>query len=196
MKSWVQLTILALGFAAAGLAGAQEKTVEVRIQRMGATEMGPMGGPMGHAMDAPMIQQMRQVRMHRAHDEAQRQEIFKAQLKLTPSQEAAWAVFMAAIKPPHNPTPHSRPSQVEMAKLSTPERLEMMQSMHSKRMAEMTSRMGKRVEAVKAFYAQLSSDQQKVFDALSLHAMGRMMRGPHSGGRQGHDHGHLHERQG
>lgn len=52
----------------------------------------------------------------------------------------------------------------EFASLAIPERLDRMQAMAEKRQA----RMAERASAVKTFYAQLSPEQQKVFDAEAM----------------------------
>ena len=65
--------------------------------------------------------------------------------------------------------------RAEFDKLSTPERLDRMQAMADKRHA----RMAERAEAIKALYAQLTPEQQKVFDAEA-------MPGGHHGGHRFH----------
>lgn len=52
----------------------------------------------------------------------------------------------------------------EFASLSTPERLDRMQALADRRQA----RQAARAEVVKAFYAQLSPEQQQVFDAEAM----------------------------
>jgi Spy/CpxP family protein refolding chaperone len=81
----------------------------------------------------------------------------KTLLKLTPEQETAWTDFTAAMQPPNLP---ERMSRAERQKLTTPERIELMQ----KRAAERQAHMKQRGDAIKAFYAQLTPEQQKVFD--------------------------------
>jgi periplasmic protein CpxP/Spy len=102
---------------------------------------------------------------------ARRQAELKLKLQLTPAQEGAWQAFTAAMKPPAN---LARPERGELAKLTTPERIDRMRSMRAARAAEMD----KRADAAKAFYAALSPDQKKVFDAET--APGRFAR--HHGG--------------
>lgn len=108
---------------------------------------------------------------------AQRLTAFKQKLQLTPAQEAAWNSYVAALKP----TAMARPDRGEFARLSTPERIDRMRAMRTARMAEMD----KRGDATKTFYAALSADQKKVFDAETAR------RG--HGGRHGHEgHGPAH----
>lgn len=133
-------------------------------------DCGPMdgmhAGPRADQMQGKMAERM-QERM------AKRQADLKAKLKLTPEQEGAWGQFTGAMQPPAKGL--SRPDPAEMAKLTTPQRLEKMQAMKAEHDAQMT----KRAEATKAFYAALTPEQQKVFDAETLH------QGQH-GGHGGH----------
>ncbi len=119
---------------------------------------GPHGGHhmMGHRDPAKMQAWM-----------ARRQAEMKAKLKITASQEGAWTSYIAAMQPParmmgERPTAEQR---AEFDKLTTPERIDKMRAMRTQRMAERTAAMDKRGEATKAFYAALSPEQQKVFDA-------------------------------
>lgn len=97
----------------------------------------------------------------------------KEKLALTAGQEAAWNAFTAASQPgPHRPGMDRKAMREEFEKLSTPARLDRMQAMAEMRQAWMAER----AEATKAFYAQLSPEQQSVFDA---EAMPRRHRGHH-----------------
>lgn len=78
-------------------------------------------------------------------------------LGITANQENAWKTFVAASKP--QPMP-KKPDDADMAKLTTPERIDE----HLARMKDHEAVMEKRAEAVKAFYAQLTPAQQKIFD--------------------------------
>jgi hypothetical protein len=86
----------------------------------------------------------------------------KEKLKLAPEQEGAWNTFVEARQLPP-PSPGPRMSRAEFAKLTTPERLEL----REKRRAERDAVMAKRTEAVRTFYAGLTPEQQKTFDAQS-----------------------------
>ena len=116
-------------------------------------------------------------RMERMNEHrAKRLAALKEKLKLTAAQESAWASFSSASQPPAGARPQ-RMDRAEFAKLTTPERLERMQA----RQAERSARFAKRAEATKTFYAALTPEQQKTFDAETVHA------GMH--GHHGH-HGH------
>lgn len=96
---------------------------------------------------------------------AKRQADLKARLKITAAQEADWSRYLAAMQPPAHqarPTPEQR---AELNKLTTPERIEKMQALRAQRMSEITVSMDKRDQATKAFYAILSPEQKKTFDA-------------------------------
>lgn len=147
---------------------------------------GPGGGMMGpgarmhEGMDHHGMGRMNPARMQARMEK--RQAVLKAMLKLTPAQEGAWTTFTAAIKP--QPVPMAkRPDPVEMAKLTTPERIDKMRAVRAQRQTEMNATADKRGEAVKAFYAVLAPEQQKVFDAASVRHFGPQgrMGGPRAG---------------
>jgi len=87
---------------------------------------------------------------------AKRLGALKQKLQLSGAQEGSWNSYVAALKP----TRMQRPDRAELAKLSTPERIDRMRALRTARMAEMD----KRGDATKTFYAALSTEQQKVFD--------------------------------
>jgi Spy/CpxP family protein refolding chaperone len=141
MKKFVQSLVLAGLMATAG---------GVALAQAGGM-MGHDG--MGHGDPARMAQ------MHAKHLAD-----LKAKLKITASQEAAWASFSEAMKPPADMM-GKRPDHAELEKLTTPERIDKMRALHKERMAAMEAAMDKRADATKAFYAVLSPEQKKVFDA-------------------------------
>lgn len=114
----------------------------------------------------------------------------KARLSITPAQEGAWTRFTAAMQPPARMM-GERPmagQRAELAKLTTPERIDKMRALRTQRMAEMTAEMDKRGEATKAFYAALSPEQQKTFDAE------QQKRGDRQGHGRGHRDGGMHHK--
>lgn len=132
----------------------------------------------------------RMAEMIQRHADMQAQ--LKKDLKITAEQETAWKQFTDATapKPPAEPPMMARQ---DWAQLTTPERLEKMQAMRADRQKVMDQH----VAAVKAFYAVLSPEQQKVFDSHGpgLGPDGQMgPRGQHRGDRQ-HQGGRF-ERQG
>lgn len=109
---------------------------------------------------------------------AERQAQLKDKLKLSGTQEAAWTQYTGAIKPPAPPAAgQPRFTRADFAKLTTPERLDRMQA----RQAERQARFAERATATKQFYAQLSPEQQKTFDAETAKRFGgpRHGHGPH-----------------
>ena len=138
--------------------------------------------------DGPTIRE----RMFGSHQErmAKRQAELKTKLKITPAQEGAWTTFTAAMKPPAGGMMgmrHDPKVKADMAKLTTPERIDKMRALRAERMTTMNAEMDKRGAATKAFYAVLSSEQKAVFDAITPHG-GRHggMGGDHHGGRGEH----------
>jgi periplasmic protein CpxP/Spy len=126
------------------------------------------GGHMGR-MDPAKMEQM--VAKHMAD--------LKTKLKITPAQEGNWTTFTAAMKPA-GAMNANRPDRAEMDKLTTPERIDKMQALHTQRMADTNAEMTKRNDATKTFYAALTAEQRKVFD--SEHAK---MGSKHSEGKRG-----------
>ncbi|MBK9443104.1 MAG: Spy/CpxP family protein refolding chaperone [Comamonadaceae bacterium] len=150
--------------------------------------MGPMGGQcdMGagmhgrHGMQQGRMGHMDPAKMQAMMDK--RHAALKDQLKLTAAQEPAWTAFSAAMKPMMPDMMNKqRPDPAEMAKLSTPERIDKMKTLRAQHMSDMTAAMDKRGEAAKTFYAVLTPEQQKTFDAHALQAMGGKR-----GGKPGH----------
>jgi len=140
----------------------------VLLASASVTAMARGHGDHGEGHSGPRAEKMQQ---HMADKMAKRQADLKAALKLTAAQEAAWGNFTSAIKPPAM-AGKNHPNREEMTKLTTPQRLEKMQSMK----AERDTHMAQRIEATKAFYAALTPEQQKVFDAQAH-------------GKGGHGHG-------
>lgn len=103
---------------------------------------------------------------------ARRMAHLKQKLNLSQGQEGAWSAYMDAVKP----VAHQRPDRAEIARLTTPERIDRMRAMRSARIAEMD----RRGDATKTFYATLTPEQKKVFDQETLRG-----RGHHGGHRKG-----------
>ena len=142
MKKLIQSLVVAGVLAAAGSAA---------FAQMGDGMMGHDGM---HQRDPAKMAQM-----HAKHLAD-----LKAKLKITATQEPAWTTFSDAMKPPADMM-SKRPDRTEMDKLPTPERIDKMRALHKEHMATMEAAMDKRAEATKAFYAALSTEQKKTFDA-------------------------------
>ncbi len=144
----------------------------------------PMGG-VGMASDGMMRHpHMGEGNAQHAHMtqrwEAHQQEL-KTKLKLSSNQEPAWNTFVEAMKASAKPSV-AQLDRDALAKLTTPERMDKMAAFHEAHETEMQSQRKQRSDATKQFYAQLTSEQQKVFDAQTLprepHSRGHMGRGP------------------
>lgn len=98
----------------------------------------------------------------------------KQKLQISASQEAAWTSFAAAMQPPAT---MQRPDRQALGTMTTPERLDQMRAMRDRRNAEMD----RRADATKAFYAQLSPEQQKTFDSETARMFQHGPRGGHGG---------------
>lgn len=99
----------------------------------------------------------------------------KQKLQITAAQEPAWTAWAGAVKPGAK---MQRPSRQDMAALTTPERIDRMLALRAQRNAEMD----KRLDATRSFYATLTAEQKKVFDAESLRLAAR------HGGKRGFSH--------
>jgi Spy/CpxP family protein refolding chaperone len=82
-------------------------------------------------------------------------------LKLTDTQEVAWAKFAAATEP----KPGVPSNMVEEKSLTVPQRMERMLD----RIHQHEQLMSVHLVALKEFYAVLTPEQQKVFDTASSH---------------------------
>ena len=94
-------------------------------------------------------------------------------LNLTEVQESAWQTFVDSMSVLSKP---NRADRAAMEKLTTPERME--QQLTALR--EQEAKMNANLLALKTFYAALTPEQQRVFDALDRlhHGM------DHGGGKQ------------
>jgi len=187
MKTGLKLSLVGALLVAAGFAYSQ----------------GPMGGQCdgmpGQHFGMQGMQGMRHDRMGKMDATRmqammdKRNAVLKAQLKITAEQEAAWSAYTDAMKPGAGMMNHQRPDPVEMAKLTTPQRLDKMQELRAQHMSEMGAAMEKHTQSTKNLYAALTPEQQKVFDSAAMpgqrHSMGGQ-RGPKAGqgtlpGKQG-----------
>lgn len=90
-----------------------------------------------------------------------------ASLKLTSAQTPAWETYHAALKPPVRTAQAGREDsqREEWAKLKTPERLDRLRAGRQER----DTTAAQREEATRTFYATLNAEQQKTFDARTVH---------------------------
>ncbi len=157
--------LLASLIAACGFS-ALAQTTPAATPAPGASQPGAQRGMMHRDQMDPAKMQERM---------AKRQAELKDKLKITAAQEGAWTSFTTAMKPPADMGKRRADMRAEMEKLSTPERIDKMKALRSQRDAEMD----KRADAVKTFYAVLSPDQKKVFDAQRMQRGGERHHGHH-----------------
>ncbi|MFY3384325.1 Spy/CpxP family protein refolding chaperone [Paracidovorax sp. MALMAid1276] len=119
----------------------------------------------------------------RAKHRAERLARLKGQLQLTPAQEPAWTAFTTSMQPGERT---ARLDRKGMEQLTTPERIDRMRALRAQHAAEAD----RRGEATKAFYAALTPEQQKTFDAQTHRRGHGMGGGKHRHGPHGdHPHG-------
>lgn len=112
----------------------------------------------------------------RAARSAARQQQLHDALALSTTQQAAWSSYSAAIKPQPR---GQRIERAAMAAMPAPQRIEQRLDMARQRMAAMQARLA----ATTRFYAVLTPEQKKVFDATTVghgqrgHGKQRQMRG-------------------
>ncbi len=158
MKSNLKISLVASLLLAAGLAYSQAP--------MGGGDCGMMGGPEGGAMNHHRMGRMDPAKMQAMMDK--RHAVLKAKLKITPAQESAWVAFEAAHKLPADMKEKRESLMADMAKLTTPQRLDKMKELRAAHMGEMNAAMDKRAQATKDLYAALTPEQQKMFDEFSM----------------------------
>jgi hypothetical protein len=182
MKTLLKSTLIAAVLATAGVAAFSHSPGEGGPgYMMGGAGPGHMmgSGPMG-AGGPGSKGNFDPARMQARMD--QHFEALKTQLKLTTAQDGAWTAFKTAMQP--SQAMLARHAQHdELAKLPTLERLEKMKALRTQHFTDMTTAMDQRLDATKTFYAALTPEQQKVFDANAMPGMGR---GGHMGGGWGH----------
>ena len=88
-------------------------------------------------------------------------EMMKADLKITPAQEADWKKFVDAYTLQFRPT--QTPSAEEFNALNTPDRVAFLKKLHT----EQNSFIFNRFDASVALYKVLDNDQKKVFDEMT-----------------------------
>lgn len=95
---------------------------------------------------------------HRGQNHQQQLDQLKSALKLAPNQEAAWNAFVARTDTATHTS--AGKSSEKWSDLTTPQRLDRMQSIH----AEHDAQLKRRADATRSFYATLTAEQQKIFD--------------------------------
>ena len=170
-KSLLCAGLLAATVASGAFAQAPATTPSAPAAQDQSAAPAPAKGPRGREDRAQRFEHMKQ-------GHAQHLAALKEKLKLTPAQEGAWSTFAEAQQLPPAPPPGARMNRDEFAKLTTPQRLDLMEKRRTERSAMFT----KRADATRTFYAGLTPEQQKTFDAESMRRFGP--------GDHGHPHQH------
>ncbi len=157
--------ILALG---AGLAGAWMALATPGLAQEGLPPPSPPPGTDGGS--APPAE---------AATPAEQSDRLRRALSLSPAQEGALQAFVAAMAPRPGEADPPRRESGRHGPMTTPERLDRLLA----RMDQVRARLSDRVAATKTFYAQLTADQQRAFDAMPAQR-GDPRRGA-GGGRRG-----------
>lgn len=108
---------------------------------------------------------------------AERQAKLRDALKLDAQQQPAWDAFVASQAPQKKGERGARPDRAAWASLSAPERLQKGIELQKQR----TARMEQRLAALNTFYAQLTPEQRKTFDAQA-----QQRKGPRHHGHRAH----------
>jgi protein CpxP len=112
--------------------------------------------------------QMMKVKWEARHEA--RMSGLKEKLKLAPAQEAAWQTFAEVGKPGPLAVGADRQAMREsFEKMTAPQRMDAMLEKADLRRAHLVAR----AAAVKRFYAELTPEQQVVFDAEAMPLFGR-----------------------
>ena len=176
MKSIFKPVLVAVLLAGAGFAAVTQVQAAGEPGGMFPGMHGSAGHHMGRSDD------MSPAKMQAWH--SKHMAALKAKLKLSAAQESAWTTFTAAMQPPAKAM-GQRPDMAELSKLPTPERIDKMKALHAEHMTAMNAEMNQRGDAAKTFYATLTAEQKKVFDAEAMPGMGRDGRhGRHHGGAE------------
>ena len=94
---------------------------------------------------------------------AEQSDHWRQSLRLAPSQEGALQAYVAALQTTRGETDRIRAQAQQLATLPTPQRLDAQLAQSDAMRAVFL----KQMVAIKAFYAQLTPEQQKTFDALT-----------------------------
>ncbi len=182
--SWLGVAAAALCLASAGLPSAALAQDQAAAPMADGAQHGP-----DHAKMEERRKAHQERRAHRLHD----------LLQIRSDQEPAFQAFLADMKPPmrdHKDWATEAVDRKDLAGLTTPERLDRTQTLMTQRVAERQAAFARRADAIKKFYAVLTPEQKRAFDALHEHAGGGERGMGHRGGPGedgpgggGHEHG-------
>lgn len=126
----------------------------------------PEQGRHGHAVSA---EQRAAFKAKRAERQAERAAKLRAELKITPQQEPAFAAFLAAGKQAAGQHARAQGDRAQLAALPAPQRLQQ----HIERQKQRTARMEARLAALNNLYAVLTPEQKQVLDSKAMRFGGK-----------------------
>lgn len=162
-------------FIALAVIGMGSATLPAHAHDTAGHAAGQQAGQHG-AKHAGQTMDREQRRARWAARSAARQQTLHDALALSAAQQAAWSSYSAAIKPQPRA---ERIDRAAMAAMPAPQRIEQRLDMARQRMAALQARLA----ATNSFYAVLTPEQRKVFDATAIghgqrgHGKQRQMRG-------------------
>jgi len=164
---------LVIALAAAGLFGA---TVGAQAQTAAPAEGRPaLSAEQRLAKKAEWQAKAGERRAKMEQHRAERQAKLRDALKLNAQQQPAWDAFVAAQAPQKKGERAGRGDRAAWASLSAPQRMQKGIDLQKQR----TARMEQRLAALNSFYAQLTPEQRKTFDAQAQHRKGARHHGRH-----------------
>jgi protein CpxP len=153
------IALAAIGFAGAAFAQTAAQPAAQATQ-----------GRHGHAVTAEQRAAHKAERHARmAERQAQRAAKLRAELKLTPQQEPAFAAFLAAGKPAQGAHARAGEDRVKLAALPAPQRMQQ----RIERQKQRTARMEARLAALNNLYAVLTPEQKQVLDSRAARFGGK-----------------------
>lgn len=176
--STVRTTVLAALLATTGLLGTAQAVTPAAPSASPSTATSPTS-PQGSAHHAERHGERHTDRFARmAERHQQRLDQLKTRLQLTPEQEPAWRAYVARTGPDSHGAAHGpQGDRADLARLTTPERIERMKAWHEQRQAAHQQRM----DATLSFYQALTPAQRQTFDQATAPGVMRA-------GMKGHRH--------
>lgn len=165
---------LVIAFTAAGLFGA---TIGAQAQTAAPETRPALTAEQRLAKKAEWQAKAGERRAKMEQHRAERQAKLRDSLKLNAQQQPAWDAFVASQAPQKKGERAARPDRAAWAALSAPQRMQKGIDMQKQR----TARMEQRLASLNTFYAQLTPEQRKTFDAQAQHR-----KGPRHHGHRGH----------
>ena len=97
-------------------------------------------------------------------DPARQIESLHRALNLTPDQEGAWRAYRSAADAPNTVQQRRNAAAAMFAQIDAPHRMDLVEAEMRQELVDLQHQ----AQALKAFYARLSPQQQRIFDAKTL----------------------------